>query len=65
MKKKNLSCKTFISVNHKYVLWYEVNDSDEVKCHLPKDYSDKEKRKILKNIGESVSEYLSNNSAGL
>ncbi len=61
MKNKKLTCKTYICIGEKSLLWCEVSKEGTLKNFLSEKKSDLIKKKILCNIGENMSEYINLN----
>lgn len=57
---KELTCKTYVEINGKKKLWYEVDTSGKVTWHLPKDVSEQLKNSMLDNVGHRMSDYINN-----
>lgn len=53
-----LTAKCYINVGDKKVLWYEIDENENVTWYLPPEESEYYKRKILDNIGENMSRYI-------
>ena len=50
-----LTAKCYINVGDKKVLWYEIDENENVTWYLPPEESEYYKRKMLDNIGENMS----------
>lgn len=59
-KAKELSCEAYVDINGEIALWYEVHMNGNVTWHLPKDVTKNLVDKMLKNVGERMSDYINN-----
>ncbi len=60
MASKKLTLKAYIKVEGKDVLWYEIDENDNVTYYLPKEKTQAYVKAMLKNTGERMSQYINN-----
>ncbi|MGN0488385.1 MAG: hypothetical protein ACI4HO_03875 [Ruminococcus sp.] len=57
MADRKLTAKSYVKIDGKNVLWYDIDENGKVTWYLSKEESEKIKEKMLKNISEQMSRY--------
>ena len=55
MARQKMTCKMYLTIDGKKVLWYEVDEDGNVTWYLPKEITEPIKQKMLDNISKCIS----------